>query len=62
MEQPLATSLRNIGRKFGVSKCAIRCLIKKKDKVQMRIQQNDQSTRKATFRGSKGRLRELEEY
>ena len=61
VEQPSSPSLRNIGRKFGVSESAIRSLIKKKDEVQMCVQQKDQNTRKTTFKGAKGKYPELEE-
>ena len=53
VEQPSAPSVRNIRRNFGVSESAIRSLVKKKDEVQICVQQKDQNTRKTTFRGSK---------
>ena len=61
VEQPSAPSLCKIGRKIGVSECAIRSLIKKKDEVRMRVQLKDHNTRKTTSRGSKGKYPELEE-
>ena len=61
VEQPSTPSLRKIGRKFGVSEGAIRSLIKKKDEVQICVQQKDQNTRKTTFKGAKGKYPELEE-
>ena len=55
MEQPSSLSLHNIGRQFGVSESTIESSIKKKDEIQLCVQQKDHNARKRTLRGPKGK-------
>ena len=61
LEQLLPPSIRQIARQFYVDEKAIRNLIKKKDEVRMRAEQQDQNKQMTTFRGEKAKYPELEE-
>ena len=61
VEQPSSPCLRSIAIRFDVSDTVLKKLIKNKEEVQMRAQQEDDKTRKPTLRAAKDKYLDLEE-